>query len=798
MGSVDCVSSVASRRNRTRRRKAENRPGLVKHHARALIVERLEDRRLLAGAAGISDPSAGTQHQHLADLPVATQQAISSAIGQEQSAYDAKPGMADVSLANPASGFTTDVQEAELTAAGGAAYADFGDAVAISGNTMVVGASGGAVLTNSSGAAYVFTESGDTWTQMGPALTSTGGPASGNFGSSVAISGNTIVVGADGTNNSEGSAYVFTESAGAWSQVATLTANGGAQYDQFGISVAIDGGTIVVGADRATTTQNGNSIFPTYGPGAAYVFTGSGSSWSESAELTGSGVSAVEQFGVSVAIDGGTIVVGADTSTVNGNTGEGVAFVYLGAGSNWNLNGRLEANDGASNANFGQSVSISGDTIVVGAGNANGGAGAAYVFDYEFIEPDPAGNIYEWVQADELTGSEKYFGSSVAISDDTIVVGAEGDFLNPSSLTTGYVFTLSLSGWSQAAALTAAFGVPLDGFASAVAIDGTTIVIGAPDTTVGTNDQQGAAYVFGTPTTVTGLAMSSGPVTGGTTVTITGSGFLGSTQVDFGATPAADFTIDSDSQITATSPAGTGTVNVTVLKPNANSAVSLFDQFNYVAARGRDDGDDHRIKFQRRHPGRLRHDPGDLLRGRFGDGNHRHQPRRGDGHVEHHSRDTGRLLGALVGRPVRVRARSQRVGRQPGLGTGGRRDHGDHHGDPLQRPRARDLRHGRGHERRDRLDDSDLGHDTRGYGHGGRDGDRPRWFLTPIAGRRIPLRERSDGNRRQSQLRSGGRRDLGDHHGHEFHRRHSGRFRHDRGERLRPCLVYRDHRRQPP
>ena len=113
---------------------------------------------------------------------------------------------------------------------------------------------------------------------------------------------------------------------------------------------------------------------------------------------------------------------------------------------------------------------------------------------------------------------------------------------------------------------------------------GTPVVVGAPGTTVGANSEQGAAYVFGTPASVTGISTAVGPAGGGTAVTITGTGFLGATQVDFGTAAATNVVVNSDSQITATSPAGTGTVNVTVVKPLSSSPVNPVAQFTYVAA----------------------------------------------------------------------------------------------------------------------------------------------------------------------------------------------------------------------
>ncbi|MBG79845.1 MAG: hypothetical protein CMJ39_03930, partial [Phycisphaerae bacterium] len=161
----------------------------------------------------------------------------------------------------------------ELTATDGSGYDFFGSSVAIDGDICVIGASG----TNSyTGSAYVFTNPGGTWSQAAE-LTATDGASYDFFGSSVAIDGDTCVIGASGTNSNTGSAYIFTNTGGTWSQVAELTASDGASYDFFGDRVAIDGDTCVIGA-------SGTNSFT----GSAYVFTNTGGTWSQVAELTAS------------------------------------------------------------------------------------------------------------------------------------------------------------------------------------------------------------------------------------------------------------------------------------------------------------------------------------------------------------------------------------------------------------------------------------------------------------------------------------------------------------------------------
>ena len=516
-------------------------------HLRRLLLEPLEGRCLLSG---------GTT---LADLPVAAQTAVSAAIGQDQSAYHATDPF---------------VREAKPTASDGAAYDYFGASVAVGGNTMVVGADQATVGGNAGqGAVYVFTESGAAWTQTAK-LTASGGAAGDQFGQSVAISGNTVVVGASGANSYQGAAYVFTASGAAWTQTAKLTASDGAADAYFGQSVAISDGTVVVGALYAQVGENALQ-------GAAYVFTASGAAWTQTAKLTASDGAAYAYFGTSVAIggNGDTVAVGASGA----NDRQGTAYVFTAAGAAWTQTAELTASDGAANAYFGSSVALSGSTMVVGALYATAGGnfeqGAAYVF---------TASGAAWTQAAELTATNgaayAYFGSSVALSGNTLMIGAPdaavGGNVNQGA---AYVFTASGAAWTQTAELTAFDGAANAYFGQSVSISGNTFVVGAPEATVGGNYTQGAAYVFGSSAGVTGISPAYGPLAGGTTVTITGAGFQNATAVDFGTVAASSFTIDSDSQITATSPAGSGTVDVTVVFPAGTSVAFPGDQFTYTA-----------------------------------------------------------------------------------------------------------------------------------------------------------------------------------------------------------------------
>ena len=197
------------------------------------------------------------------------------------------------------------------------------------------------------------------------------------FGTSVAISGDSVVVGAnldDDGGSASGSAYVFTRSGTVWSQQAKLTASDAAAFDQFGTSVAISGDSVVVGANF---DDDGGSD-----SGSAYVFTRSGTVWSQQAKLTANDAAAGDAFGISVSISGDSVVVGAPSDD-DGGSGSGSAYVFTRSGTEWSQQEKLTASDAAESDRFGISVAISGDSVVVGANlDDDGGSdsGSAYVF----------------------------------------------------------------------------------------------------------------------------------------------------------------------------------------------------------------------------------------------------------------------------------------------------------------------------------------------------------------------------------------------------------------------------------
>ena len=335
------------------------------------------------------------------------------------------------------------VYRATLTAAKPTTGAFFGHSVAIDGNTIVVGAPNDGTARTNAGAAYVFTGSGNSWTQQN-VLTASDALSGDKFGSSVSISGNTIVVGA--YLHSGGEAYVFYNDGSGWS-ASTVMANQqiltGGLSDNFGKSVATDGTTIVVGAP----------LHPVSGvtTGAAYVFTGSGTSWTQQTILSEStGGLYGDKFGASVAVSGSTIAIGATGATgLSANTG--AAYVFTGSGASWNQQAKVQASNGDAGDNFGNSIALSGERLVVGADQEDGDNTSTLTFPNENAQFAGAVYIYmrdssnTWTQSVYLKASDaaayNFFGASVGIDNDWLVTGATGKTISGvTSAGGGYAF----------------------------------------------------------------------------------------------------------------------------------------------------------------------------------------------------------------------------------------------------------------------------------------------------------------------------------------------------------------------
>jgi trimeric autotransporter adhesin len=368
-------------------------------------------------------------------------------------------------------------QEAYLKASNAGTDDAFGISVALSGDTLAVGAPHedsnaagvGGNQTNDlaidSGAVYVFTRTGTVWSQQAYLKASNTG-AGDRFGISVALSGDTLAVGApyedsnavgvsgNQTNDlaiDSGAVYVFTRTGTVWSQQAYIKASNTGAGDEFGRSVALSGDILAVGAnleDSGAVGVGGNqndTRNQATDSGAVYVFTRTGTAWSQQDYIKASNTGAGDQFGRSVALSGGTLAVGAygEASNAMGVGGDqindlaansGAVYVFTRDRTHWSQEAYIKASNTGANDTFGYSVALSGDTLAVGAiyeGSNAVGVGGDQTNDlaadsgavYVFTRTGTVWSQQAYLKASN-TGAGDQFGRSVALSGDTLAVGA--------------------------------------------------------------------------------------------------------------------------------------------------------------------------------------------------------------------------------------------------------------------------------------------------------------------------------------------------------------------------------------
>jgi hypothetical protein len=408
--------------------------------------------------------------------------------------FDARTSGAD-SAPVPQIG-TTPWIEQKVTASDGAAGDILGSSVAISGNSALIGAMWADVNGHDTqGAVYVFNKSGSTWTQ-GQKLVASDGAAGDHFGSSMALLGDTVFITAPlaAVNGQtwQGAVYVFTRTGGTWTQQQKLVAGHGQAFGTFGIAVAINANSAFIGAGGAN--QGGVVV-----PRSVYVFRFDPAArvhWSEKQTFDApSSESSYGSFGASLAASTTTFLVGARATTVNGNIGQGVAYVYNDINGSWTQTDQLSANDGGARDNFGVSLAIEGTTALIGSPGAviNGhiSQGAVYRFD---------SSSGTWLQQQKLVASDgtstSLLGASVNLKGDLALFGAyaAGNYKGAA-----YLFNSLPSGWAQNQKLTASDGAAGDVFGYFTALDTGTALIGAYAAQVNGKTEQGAAYFYTDP-----------------------------------------------------------------------------------------------------------------------------------------------------------------------------------------------------------------------------------------------------------------------------------------------------------
>jgi PKD repeat protein len=394
-------------------------------------------------------------------------------------------------------------QVSKLTPDDGDKMDRFGWQIAVDGSTAIVGAvsdedpngTSGEEL-GGAGSAYVFTEVDGEWNQQAK-LAPDDGDSRDAFGESIAICDSRALISApvdedpNGTSGERfggaGSAYIFTETDDEWRQQAKLAPDDGDSEDLFGQNVDLDGSTAVIGASY---DEHPHGV----GSGSAYVFAEVDGEWRQQAKLTPDDGDRNDRFGVTVAISGQTVLISAgDDEDPNGEN-SGSAYIFTEADGEWRQQAKLIPDDGDSGDGLG-TVALSGSTAILGASNdedPNGeGAGSAYVF----TETDG-----EWRQQTKLTpddgDSEDNFGALADLDGRTAIIGASNDEdPNGEGAGSAYVFTETDGEWRQQAKLIPDDGDSGDNFGS-VAVSGSTALVGADSDEDPNGEMAGSAYVF--------------------------------------------------------------------------------------------------------------------------------------------------------------------------------------------------------------------------------------------------------------------------------------------------------------
>ena len=507
-------------------------------------------------------------------------------------------GLASSSADSPAT--ATEGPEAKLTAPAaqevGDGLAGFSVALSGDGTTALVGAPAD---NGYAGAAWVLVRGGgkeSSWVQQGGKLMAgeavsgeegceeeSAGSLAGEegaecgFGRALAISsdGSTVLIGAPRQNEQQGAVWVFTrDGEGDWSRTAELTGAGESMKARFGRAVAIsaDGATAIVSAPG---DQGGH--------GRVWVFSRAGTTWSQQgSSFVGAGTVGEAHFGGSVSIsgDGTRALIGGP-----GDSGHvGAAWIFERSGEEWTEEGSKLTGAGAdSEARFGGSVALSSDgtTALIGGRGQQEGEGAAWVFTSSssstWSEEGPP------LKVGDEAGEE--LGYSVALSSDgsSALIGAPHDHGARGS---AWLFTRAGNTWSSSPERfeggSQELGKGWFGASVSLAADAHSALVGAP----ADHGKLGAGFVFGPSPSVVAINPNEGPTTGGTTVTISGANLGEATGVDFGAVPATSFNSESSGTITAVSPPGTKTVDITVQSPYGTSLTGTQDHFKYRTGAG--------------------------------------------------------------------------------------------------------------------------------------------------------------------------------------------------------------------
>ena len=434
--------------------------------------------------------------------------------------------------------------QAYLTASNKGGRDRFGYAVSIDGDTLVVGAPyedsfstgvNGNELDNTvldSGAAYVFVRNLGTWTQEAY-LKASNTEAGDRFGSAVAVSGDTVAVGApleDGDQNSlaeSGAVYIFSRSNGEWAQQQLVKAPAPTASDRFGSALSLDGDALAVGTPGDRQNPNGPSVIPN--SGAVHMYTRTNGAWALEATVKASNAEADDAFGHALVLSGDTLVAGAPNEAsgsagVNANPmdnskyASGAAYVFTKTNGAWAQQTYIKSSNPDLGDRFGWAIALSGDTLAVSAidedSNATGIDG-----DQTDNSANISGAVYVFVRSGGVWSQQAYvkasdtreldrFGESIAIAGDRLVVGAPDESSNASGVNgnqnnadayikgAAYLFDRANGSWVQRAYLKPTKSIGLyDRYGYALAIDDRTFAVGTPGGADSFELAGGAVYI---------------------------------------------------------------------------------------------------------------------------------------------------------------------------------------------------------------------------------------------------------------------------------------------------------------
>lgn len=341
------------------------------------------------------------------------------------------------------------------------------------------------------GAAFVYYFDGDNWAHE-QILTASDGVSGDEFGRSVAIDGDFLVVGAMFKNSNDkaqtGAAYIFKFDGSTWVEYQKIVPAEGESYDWFGGAADIEDTVMVVGAHTANVQESSNA-------GTVHVYYFNGSTWYEDQELYASDHGTQNWFGISLDLNGKDLIIGSTGDDIELNDDQGSAYVFRYEDS-WSEVQKLTASDGEESDDFGRSVSISGNTILIGSpeceiDNVNY-QGAVYYFNYS------SGN---WSQIQKLSiptvNSFLSFGIDLALKGDTAIIGAEGQTVGDNTYQgAAFIYTKNGSTWTKDQELSASDGKENDYYGNSVSITNNFALVGAYRSTIGSNSMQGSAYIL--------------------------------------------------------------------------------------------------------------------------------------------------------------------------------------------------------------------------------------------------------------------------------------------------------------